>query len=109
MTSPFRNRLASALAISMLGLAGATSAAAADMTPAVPGSTNGATSAPDATPPTTTAPSATPPAAAPSGDSSAATAGNASQAKTLFDQLDANHDGMLSLEEFSRATFQQPK
>jgi hypothetical protein len=98
----------------MLGLAGATSAAAADMTPAVPGSTNGATSAPDAAPPTTTEPtttepSAAPPAAAPSGGSTPATAANASQAKALFDQLDANHDGMLSLEEFSRATFQQPK
>ena len=31
-----------------------------------------------------------------------------SDAKRLFDQLDANHDGMLSLDEFSRATFQQP-
>lgn len=104
MTSSFRNRLASVLAVSMLGFAGATRAAAADMTPAVPGSTNGATSAPGATPPTTTEPSA-----APSGGSSAATTGNASQARALFDQLDTNHDGMLSLEEFSRATFQQPK
>ena len=109
MTSSFRNRLASVLVVSMLGFAGATRAAAADMTPAVPGSTNGATSAPGATPPTTTEPSAAPPAAAPSGGSSAATTGNASQARALFDQLDTNHDGMLSLEEFSRATFQQPK
>jgi Ca2+-binding EF-hand superfamily protein len=29
-------------------------------------------------------------------------------AKRIFDQLDTNHDGSLSLEEFSRATFQQP-
>lgn len=29
-------------------------------------------------------------------------------AKRLFDQLDSNRDGMLSLDEFSRATFQQP-
>jgi len=37
------------------------------------------------------------------------TAGNAdSPAKRIFDQLDTNHDGSLSLEEFSRATFQQP-
>ena len=37
------------------------------------------------------------------------TAGNAdSAAKRIFDQLDTNHDGSLSLEEFSRATFQQP-
>jgi hypothetical protein len=32
-----------------------------------------------------------------------------SQAKRIFDQLDLDHDGMLSLDEFSRATFQQPK
>jgi Ca2+-binding EF-hand superfamily protein len=31
-----------------------------------------------------------------------------SPAKKIFDQLDLNHDGMLSLDEFSRATFQQP-
>jgi Ca2+-binding EF-hand superfamily protein len=31
-----------------------------------------------------------------------------SPAKRIFDQLDTNHDGSLSLEEFSRATFQQP-
>jgi Ca2+-binding EF-hand superfamily protein len=30
------------------------------------------------------------------------------EAKKIFDQLDANHDGMLSLDEFSRAKFQQP-
>jgi len=93
----------------MLGLAGATRAAAADMTPAVPDSPTGTTSAPDATPPPNAAPSATPPAGTPSGGSSAATDANASQAKMLFDRLDTNHDGMLSLEEFSRATFQQPK
>jgi hypothetical protein len=38
----------------------------------------------------------------------AAAGANDSPAKKIFDQLDANHDGMLSLEEFSRATFQQP-
>jgi hypothetical protein len=31
-----------------------------------------------------------------------------SPAKRIFDQLDLNHDGMLTLEEFSRAQFQQP-
>jgi Ca2+-binding EF-hand superfamily protein len=31
------------------------------------------------------------------------------QAKRIFDQLDLNHDGMLSLDEFSRATFQQTR
>jgi len=52
---------------------------------------------------------------APRGTSAAAATNTASppaaadsQAKRLFDQLDLNHDGMLSLEEFSRATFQQP-
>jgi hypothetical protein len=36
------------------------------------------------------------------------TAAADSPAKRIFDQLDTNHDGSLSLEEFSRATFQQP-
>jgi hypothetical protein len=31
------------------------------------------------------------------------------QARKIFEQLDTNHDGVLSFEEFSRATFQQPK
>ena len=38
----------------------------------------------------------------------AATAAD-SPAKRIFDQLDTNHDGVLSLEEFSRAQFQAPK
>ncbi len=31
-----------------------------------------------------------------------------SPAKRIFDQLALNHDGVLTLEEFSRAQFQQP-
>jgi hypothetical protein len=42
------------------------------------------------------------------GAAGAAGAGD-EQAKRIFDQLDLNHDGMLSLDEFSRATFQQPR
>jgi hypothetical protein len=33
--------------------------------------------------------------------------GKEATARNIFEQLDANHDGQLSFEEFSRATFQQ--
>jgi Ca2+-binding EF-hand superfamily protein len=36
------------------------------------------------------------------------TAATDSPARRIFEQLDTNHDGTLSFEEFSRATFQQP-
>jgi hypothetical protein len=40
------------------------------------------------------------------GSAATSPAGPDSPAKRIFDQLDLNHDGMLSLEEFSRAQFQ---
>jgi hypothetical protein len=51
------------------------------------------------------APRGTDAASTPHATPGAAGAGD-SQAKRIFDQLDLNHDGMLSLDEFSRATFQ---
>ncbi len=70
--------------------------------PSNPGSAS--TPAAGATTDSTMAPRGTNPSAATN-----ATAGAAdSPAKRIFDQLDTNHDGSLSLEEFSRATFQQP-
>ena len=76
-------------------------------TPATPAATGG-------TP--TTAPTGADKAMAPRGADPAQTTNTAatpatspdSPAKKIFDQLDLNHDGMLSLDEFSRATFQQP-
>ena len=68
------------------------------------GSTTGTTGAGTSTSSTgTTSGSAMPP------ERPAAAAAADSPAKRIFDQLDANHDGMLSFEEFSRAQFQAPK
>jgi len=49
----------------------------------------------------------TAPATSPSTTSSPAENANAqdAQARKIFDQLDTNHDGLLTLDEFSRATF----
>ena len=55
---------------------------------------------------TTTAP-ASPASATATSPSAAATSPANDQARRIFDQLDTNHDGMLSFDEFSRATFQQ--
>lgn len=88
------------------------SAAAAPATPSTSTSTGAATST-NAEGTSTTAPVNSDQSMAPRGTNPTAatnaTAGNAdSPAKRIFDQLDTNHDGSLSLEEFSRATFQQP-
>jgi len=88
---------------------GASKAATVPVTPTppqAPPSNPGSASTPaaGATTDSTMAPRGTNPSAATN-----ATAGAAdSPAKRIFDQLDTNHDGSLSLEEFSRATFQQP-
>ena len=113
-----KSRLASGLIIATVALAGTTVASAAD-TPATGNDGRTGTSAATSTSPA--APSSAQGAGdtnmAPRGNDAATTthatpgaagAGN-DQAKRLFDQLDLNHDGMLSLDEFSRATFQQPK
>ncbi|HWC44741.1 MAG TPA: EF-hand domain-containing protein [Casimicrobiaceae bacterium] len=48
------------------------------------------------------------PSSATSGPQTTANGASAegSQARKIFDQLDLNHDGSLSFEEFSRATFE---
>ena len=115
-----KSRLASGLIIATVALAGTTVASAAD-TPAAGNDANGKTGTSAAT----AASPATPSSAQGAGDTNMAPRGNDAattthappgaagaaddQAKRIFDQLDLNHDGMLSLDEFSRATFQQPK
>lgn len=128
MSLRLRSRLASGLIVSTIGMTAAALAIAADNAPAAAaGASSAGNPAPMAasTPSTAPAPSA---GSAPSGSTgsdatmaprgadpaqttnTAATPANAtdSPAKKIFDQLDLNHDGMLSLDEFSRATFQQP-
>ena len=92
--------------------------------PAIPPSTTAAATAtpsPGASSATTTRSSTAAPLATPapstsnngtSSDSAASTqaasganASEDSQARRIFDQLDANHDGTLTFDEFSRATF----
>jgi len=92
--------------------AGESKSAAAPATPSTSSST-GAAASTSAAGASTTAPVNSDQSMAPRGTNPTAatntTAGNAdSPAKRIFDQLDTNHDGSLSLEEFSRATFQQP-
>ena len=112
-----KSRLASGLIVATVALAGTTVASAAALEPgaAFAPATSTPSAAPSAAP--STAPGAGDTNMAPRGNEATATphatAGAAgagdTQAKRIFDQLDLNHDGMLSLDEFSRATFQQPK
>ena len=115
-----KSRLASGLIVATVALAGTSVASAAD-TPAAGNDAN----ARAGTSAATTAPPAAPSAGQSAGDTNMAPRGNDAAAtphtapgaagagddpaKRIFDQLDLNHDGMLSLDEFSRATFQQPK
>lgn len=132
-----KSRLVSGLIVSTIGMTGATfvsavgtssangdtagnsNAAPATSTPGTP-SAGGTAAAPST--PSAGSPSSSMPGAASGSDTSMAPRGadpsattNAmsgtgtadSPAKKIFDQLDLNHDGMLSLEEFSRATFQE--
>ena len=113
-------RLKSGLIIATLALAGSSVASAADTPTAgndanVQAGTSAATAAPPAAPSagqgagdTNMAPRGNDAATTTHAAPGAAGAGD-EQAKRIFDQLDLNHDGMLSLDEFSRATFQQPK
>lgn len=110
-------RLKSGLIIATLALAGSSVASAAD-TPTAGNDANAKAG-------TSAATAASPSSAQGAGDTNMAPRGNDAattthatpgaagagdeQAKRIFDQLDLNHDGMLSLDEFSRATFQQPK
>ena len=114
-----KSRLASGLIIATVALAGTTLARAADTAAA-----GNDAAAKTATPAGTAANPSTPSSAPGTQDTNMAPRGNDTatphttpgasgtgddQAKRIFDQLDLNHDGMLSLDEFSRATFQQPK
>jgi hypothetical protein len=118
---------AAALAASLIGASGVT-LAASDNDPAVSGNgmrtENAATSGTRAMEPITpsagaAANGASTPATVPSGPNArskpeasggtpSADAAKSTDARRVFDQLDANHDGTLSFDEFSRATI-QPK
>lgn len=137
MNARFRIRLATVLAAAAIGVAGtacatvdnatrASSSRDMQLAQADTSTTSSSSSATSAAPSAATtspsaATSATPSSSAttPSTSSSATTTSPAAsagatatppasdQARRIFDQLDTNHDGMLSFDEFSRATFQQ--
>ena len=124
MIRRLNSNIAYALIASAVGLSGYGVGNAADNPTAPDGASKAATvpgtTTPPQAPPSNPGSASTPAAGATTGSTMAprgtnpsaatnATAGAAdSPAKRIFDQLDTNHDGSLSLEEFSRATFQQP-
>jgi hypothetical protein len=115
-----KSRPASGLIIATVALAGTSATSAADTPPArrdanAKADAPAATTAPSAAPSTgqgggdtNMAPRGSDAAATPHATPGAAGAGD-DQAKRIFDPRDLNHDGMLSLDEFSRATFEHPK
>ena len=130
MMRRLRSNIGFALIASAIGLSGAASAsdtaprpsaAGKDMAPPATSSAHGMSTAPAATPvhaastgAQTTSPgdqTIAPRGANPATTTEAMANGPKTAdgpAKKIFDQLDTNKDGSLSLEEFSRATFQQP-
>jgi len=112
--------IASAIGLSGIGVASAADTSTTAATPAMPSTSTapaadptaaGASTTPSAGAGTASDSTMAPRGANPSTTTNATANGAAaadSPAKRIFDQLDTNHDGSLSLEEFSRATFQQP-
>jgi hypothetical protein len=107
MILQLRSRLASGLIVSTIGMTGATLGTAADA-PAASGTAAGAAKAPNASTPSSATPGSAPSSATPASTTGAAPSAHDDPAREIFDQLDSNHDGALSFEEFARATFQQP-
>lgn len=78
---------------------------------ATPGTSDSTTAAPAAgnapsTPLSSSTPAGTSAEATGATANTTATQGQGTEARRIFDQLDLNHDGVLSYQEFSRATFE---